>query len=138
MRSNIEFKNFSPGPRLRELVEQLIARLDRHAPNAPSDTILLRLFVEENAARKLYHVSLTCDAPGRMLAAQEERHDAEEAIREAFTELERQLEKRKDTMSQSYRYKRPASREDLMREKTEAVSGEDTSASSSPRPPDAV
>jgi hypothetical protein len=50
MRRNLEFKNFSPGHRLRELVKDLIAR-----------------------------------------------HDAEDAVREVFTEIERQLEKRQET-----------------------------------------
>ncbi|HEV2665269.1 MAG TPA: HPF/RaiA family ribosome-associated protein [Blastocatellia bacterium] len=125
MRRNLEFKNFSPGHRLRELVEELIARLDRHAPNSPADTIFLRLFVDENAARRLYHVSLTCDVPGRMLAAREERHDAEEAVREAFVEIERQLEKHKETLSHSFLYKRPARREELRRQKAEAVPAEE-------------
>jgi ribosomal subunit interface protein len=121
---NLEFKNFSPSHRLRELVDGLIARLDRHAPNSPADTIFLRLFIDENAARKLYHVSLTCDVPGRMLAAQEERHDAEEAVREAFTEIERQLEKHKETLRHSHLYKRPARRARLRREMAEAVPAE--------------
>ncbi len=125
MRHNLEFKNFSPGKRLSGLVEELIARLDKHAPNASEGTIFLRLFVDENAARSLYHVSLTCDVPGRMLAAQEERHDAEEAIREAFTEIERQLEKHKGTLSHSYLYKRPARREQLLRQMAEAIPDEE-------------
>jgi len=125
VRRNLEFKNFSPSHRLRELVEELIARLDRHAPNSPADTIFLRLFVNENAARKLYHVSLTCDVPWRMLAAQEERHDAEEAVREAFVEIERQLEKHKETLSHSSLYKRLARREELRRQKAEAVPAEE-------------
>jgi ribosomal subunit interface protein len=125
VRRNLEFKNFSPAHRLRELVEELIARLDRHAPHSPADTIFLRLFVNENAARKLYHVSLTCDVPGRMLAAQEERHDVEEAVREAFVEIERQLEKHKETLSHSSLYKRPARREELRRQKAEAFPAEE-------------
>jgi ribosomal subunit interface protein len=125
VRRNLEFKNFSPSHRLRELVEELIAHLDRHAPNSPADTIFLRLFVNENAARKLYHVSLTCDVPGRMLAAQEERHDAEEAVRESFVEIERQLEKHKETLSHSSLYKRLARREELRRQKAEAVPAEE-------------
>jgi ribosomal subunit interface protein len=125
VRRNLEFKNFSPSHRLRELVEELIARLDRHAPNSPADTIFLRLFVDENAARKLYHVSLTCDVPGRMLAAKEERHDAEEAVREAFVEIERQLEKRKETLRHSFLYKRLGRREELRRQKAEAIPAEE-------------
>jgi ribosomal subunit interface protein len=125
VRRNLEFKNFSPGHRLRELVEELIARLDRHAPHSPEDTIFLRLFMDENAARRLYHVSLTCDVPGRLLAAQEERHDAEEAVREVFLEIERQLEKHKERLSHSSLYKRPARREELRRRKAEAVPAEE-------------
>jgi len=125
VRRNLEFKNFSPSHRLRELVEELIARLDRHAPHSPADTIFLRLFVDENAPRKLYHVSLTCDVPGRMLAAQEERHDAEEAVRKVFVEIERQLEKHKETLSHSSLYKRPARREELRRQKAEAFPAEE-------------
>ena len=125
MRRKLEFKNFSPSHRLRELVEELIARLDRHALHSPADTPFLRLFVDENAARKLYHVSLTCDVPGRMLAAQEERHNAEEAVRDAFVEIERQLEKHKETLSHSYLYKRPARREELRRQKAEAFPAEE-------------
>jgi ribosome-associated translation inhibitor RaiA len=113
VRRNLEFKNFSPGNRLRELVEELIARLDRHAPHSPADTIFLRLFLDENAARNLYQVSITYDAPGRMLAAQEERHNSEEAVREPFVEIERRLEKRKETLSHLSLYKRPARREEL-------------------------
>jgi RNA polymerase sigma factor (sigma-70 family) len=125
VRRNLEFKNFSPGHRLREIVEELIARLDRHAPNSPADTIFLRLFVDENAARKLYHATLTCGVPGRTLAAREERHDAEEAVREVFIEIERQLEKHKETLSHSHLYKRPARREELRRQKAEAVPAEE-------------
>src|SRR5262245_19374082 len=125
VRRNLEFKNFAPGHRLRELWEELIACLDRHAPHSPADTIFLRLFVDENAPRKLYHVSLTCDVPGRMLAAQEERHDAEEAVRKVFVEIERQLEKHKETLSHSSLYKRPARREELRRQKAEAFPAEE-------------
>jgi RNA polymerase sigma factor (sigma-70 family) len=114
---NLEFKNFTPGPRLRGLVEELVGRLDRHAPSFPEDTVFLRMFVDENAARRLYHVSLVCYPPGRTLATQEERHDAEEAVRAAFAEIERLLEKHKEMINHSYLYKRLARREELRREK---------------------
>jgi RNA polymerase sigma-70 factor, ECF subfamily len=121
MKHNLEFKNFSPNHRLREQVEELIAHIDRHAPNFPADAFFLRFFIEENTKRKLYHVSLTCDVSGRTLAAQEERHDAIEAVRAAFAEIERQIEKHKEMLSGSYLYKRPARREALRRGKAEAI-----------------
>jgi ribosome-associated translation inhibitor RaiA len=118
MLHNLEFKNFTPSPRLRGLVEELVGRLDRHTPDLSEDAVFLRLFVDENAARRLYHVSIVCDLPRRRrLATQEERHDADEAVRAAFAEIERQLEKHKEMMNHSYLYKRPARREELRREK---------------------
>jgi ribosomal subunit interface protein len=125
MKHNLEFKNFSPNHRLREQVEELIAHIDRHAPSFPADAVFLRFFIEENAKRKLYHVSLTCDVPGRTLAAQEERHDAIEAVRAAFDEIERQIEKHKEMLTGSYLYKRPARREALRRVKAEAIPEEE-------------
>ncbi len=122
MLHNLEFKNFTPSPRLRGLVEELVGRLDRHTPDLSEDTVSLRLFVDENAARRLYHVSIVCDLPRRRrLATQEERHDADEAVRAAFAEIERQLEKHKEVMNHSHLYKGPARREELRREKTEAA-----------------
>jgi RNA polymerase sigma factor (sigma-70 family) len=60
-----------------------------------------------------------------MLAAQKERHNAEEAVREAFVEIERQLENHKETLSHSSLYKRPARREELRRQKAEAFPAEE-------------
>lgn len=87
MKHKVEFKNFSPGRHVCELVEELIACLERHAPNFPEAGVFLRLFVDESVTRRLYHVTLTCEVPGRTLVAREERHDLEEAIRAAFVEV---------------------------------------------------
>jgi ribosome-associated translation inhibitor RaiA len=120
MLHNVEFKNFSPSPRLRELTEGLIGRLDRLSPNFASDTIFLRLFMDENVSRRLYHVTLSCAPPGRRLAASEERHDPEEAVRAVFADIERQFEKHKEIMNHSSKSKRLARRESQRRE----ISGE--------------
>ncbi|MGH9834491.1 MAG: sigma-70 family RNA polymerase sigma factor [Blastocatellia bacterium] len=126
MLHNLEFKNFTPGPRLRGLVEELVGRLDRHVPDLHEDTAFLRLFVDENAARRLYHVTIVCDLPRRRrLATQEERHDADEAVRAAFAEIERQLEKHKEMINGSHLSKRPARREELRREKTAVLLAEE-------------
>jgi len=115
MKREIEFKNFSPAARLPELIESSIARLERHAPDLRDDAVMLRLVVEENATRTLYHVSLTCGVPGRTLAAKTERHDPEEAVREAFAEIERELERHKEKLTHASAYKRPARREEVRR-----------------------
>jgi ribosomal subunit interface protein len=101
MRHNIEFKHFEPKERVRDLIEELISHLERHVQDFPEETVFLRVLVEENAVRTLYHVSITLDLPGRILAAKEERHDADEAIRDAFAEIERQAEKHKASSGSS-------------------------------------
>ena len=55
--------------------------------------------VEKNAARTLYCVSLTLNVPGRTLAAHKERPDFREAVREAFTEIERAFTKHKEKLA---------------------------------------
>ena len=66
-------------------------------------------------------IAVILDVPGGTLATQEERHDAEEAIREAFAEIERQLIRHKDRLANSDVYKRRERRENLRRKKVEAI-----------------
>jgi ribosomal subunit interface protein len=120
VKHNLEFKNCTPDRRVRQFVEASIARLDE-VVNSRSSAVFLRVFVEKNAVRALYRVSLTLNVPGRTLAAQEERHDLLETLREAFMELERELRKHKEKLTHSDTYKRPARRPQLRRQKTEAV-----------------
>ena len=125
MRHNIEYKHFSPSPRFRETVEKLIRRLERYAERFSADPLFLRLVVEENAVRSLYHVSLTLSVPGRTLAAKDERHDAQEAVREAFAEIERELERHKELGSHEADYKRPARREAARLARADALPSEE-------------
>jgi ribosomal subunit interface protein len=113
MKRDIEFKNFSPSSRLEQLIESSIARLERHTPELRDDAVSLRLVVEENATRTLYHVSLTCDVSQHTPAAKEESHDVEVAVHAAFAEIDRQLEKHKQTLRKTHLYKRPARREEV-------------------------
>ena len=117
MKHEIEFKNLSPTARLEELIASSIARLERHTPDLRDDSAFLRLVIEENATRTLYHVSLTCDVPAHTLAAKEESHDVEAAVHAAFAEIDRQLEKHKETLRKTHLYKRPARREEVRRAK---------------------
>ena len=45
----------------------------------------------------------------------EERHDVAEAIRDAFAEIRRELERYRNTLTHAHEYKRPARREALRR-----------------------
>jgi ribosome-associated translation inhibitor RaiA len=113
MKHTIEFKDWEPARRLRDLVEQSIARLDKLLVKFPKDPLFLRAVVERNAVRSLYRVSITLELPGKTLAVQETRHDDEEAVREAFAEMEREIQKYREKESHSWEYKRPARRKAL-------------------------
>ena len=120
MKHQLKFKRCAPSQRVRQLVQHSIARLDEVLPSG-SSAAHLRVFVEKNPTRTLYRVSLTLNVPGRTLAAQEERHDVLEAVREAFAELERQLRRHMEKLTRSDTYKRPARREQLRRKKTGVI-----------------
>jgi ribosome-associated translation inhibitor RaiA len=113
MKHTIEFKDWEPPQRLRDLVEQSIARLHKLLVKFPQDPLFLRVVVERNAVRTLYRVSLTLDVPGKTLAVHEARHADEEAAREAFAEMEREIQKYREKESHSWEYKRPARRKAL-------------------------
>jgi ribosomal subunit interface protein len=117
MRHNNEYKNFEPKERVRKLVEDLIARLDKHVKDFPEETVFLRVLIEETAVRKLYHVSITLDLLGKILTAKEERHDVVETVRDAFEEIKRQINKYKAEVRGEQSWKRRTPREELRRKK---------------------
>jgi ribosome-associated translation inhibitor RaiA len=123
MNHNVEFKHFEPDQKIRKLIAELIKKLERRAKRFPPDEVFLRLLIEENSIRKLYHVSLTVKIPGKSpatkktLATKEERHDLIETLRDAFDEIERQFEAYKSTLPGEPIWKRPTRREELRRMK---------------------
>ena len=123
MTHHLEFKDWEPGARVRELVDRSIARIDRLVTSVAWEPVFLRVIVERNATRTLYRASLTLDVPGRTLAAQEERHDVQDAIHEVFAEIERQIRKHRDAQRGDDAYKRPARRAHLRRHKQAVPSG---------------
>jgi ribosome-associated translation inhibitor RaiA len=98
MNCNIEFKGLAPQIQTQNLIKELITKLEKKTKRFSPDEMFLRLLVEENSPRKLFRVSITLKVPQKTLAAQEERHDLEESVREAFAEIERQVEAHKATL----------------------------------------
>ena len=93
---SIELKHVGPKAHVRHLLEELIARLEERLIHFPKDALSLRVVFEENGSHKLYRTSLTCHLPGRQMAAAHVEHrDPGIAIRRAFADVGRQLEKRK-------------------------------------------
>jgi Sigma 54 modulation protein / S30EA ribosomal protein. len=113
MRHNIEYKNFEPKERVRKLVEDLIERLDKYVKDFPEEAVFLRVLIEENAVRKLYHVSITLDLPRKILTTKEERHDVVKTVRDAFEEIKRQIKKYKAEAHGEKSWKRRTRREEL-------------------------
>jgi RNA polymerase sigma factor (sigma-70 family) len=120
MHSAVEFKHFEPNEGLRELVGKLISRLDRKSKRLASGPIFLRLAIEEIPAHNRYRISLTLEAPGKTLAANEETHDPEAGVRAALSELERQMETYKDRLRGEHFWKRLVRRDELLRKKKNA------------------
>src|SRR4051812_43721646 len=96
MERNIEFKGFQPYEEIQELIDTLVMRLDNKIKGL--SPTFLRLLVEENSVRTLYHVFLTVELPGKTLAAKEERHERQVSLESAFDEIERQLEQYKSSL----------------------------------------
>jgi ribosome-associated translation inhibitor RaiA len=115
MNCNIEFKGFAPQKDVQKLITQLIGKIEKKAESFSPDVVYLRLLVEENSVRALYHVSITLTLPEKTLATKEERHDLRETLRDAFAEIERQLEAHKATLRGEHTWKRRARREELRR-----------------------
>jgi ribosome-associated translation inhibitor RaiA len=95
MKRWIEIKRSGAREQVRRLLEELSDRLEEKLRHFPGETVTLRALFEENGRRTLSRIALTCHVPGHTIAAHEEDRDAGLVIREAFAELERQLEKQK-------------------------------------------
>ena len=95
MKRSIELKHVGPREHVQRLFEELIDRLGTKLKHFPDDAVSVHAVFEENGTHKLYRTSLTCHVPGHTVAAHEERREAGASIRDAFAELERQLEKQK-------------------------------------------
>ena len=93
MKRAVELKHVGPKEHVRTLIEDLIDRLEDKLQHFPSDALSVHVLFDENGTHKLYHISLTCHIPGHMVVAHEEGRNPGSTIREAFKEVQRQLEK---------------------------------------------
>jgi len=95
MKRIIELKHVGPKQHVRNLLEDLIGRLEERLSHFPDDAVTLHVVFEENGSHKLFRTSLSCHVPGHTVAAHEEGREAGTTIREVFADVERQLEKQK-------------------------------------------
>jgi len=121
MKRNIEFKGFEAQQSVRKLIDRLISKLEKNASTFSPELLHLRVMVDQNSVKSLYNISLTLHLPGKTLAAKEEQLDMQAAIKAAFAEIERQLEKYKASVRGEH-WKRPERREEIREMKAKAAS----------------
>jgi len=119
MKHQVEFKGLNPTDRIRDLVENRVAHLDRLSRGIRDDALFLRCAVEEIPARTLFHVTVRMDVPLKTLAARHEDHDADVAIRRTFAEIETQLETYKSGIRREQWWSRPERRREVAAKKAE-------------------
>jgi ribosomal subunit interface protein len=122
MKHQVEFKGFEPTDSLRGLIERRLAHLDRISRGLRGDPLFLRCAVEDVPKHKLFRLAITLEVPQRTLAAKEESHDIEAAVRGAFEEIEKQLEAYKSRMRNEHWWKRVERRRALKRGEVEPAS----------------
>ena len=103
MKHQIEFKDFQPPQKIREVIENLIKRLEMKVKGFAA---FLRVVAEEHSTHRFFHVSLTLELSGKTLAAKEEGLELERALRAAFDEIERQLLDYESMMRREHLWKR--------------------------------
>src|SRR5579862_6444831 len=112
MEHNIEYKDFEPDEKIKELIDQLTSKLEKNTKLFSPELPYLRLFIELIPVHKLYRISITLELPGKTLAAKHEEHDLKAGLRSAFEEIDRQLKKYKDSLRGEH-WKRPSRRQEI-------------------------
>ena len=96
MRLLIDLKHVGPRELVQGLIHDLSDRIEQKLSHMGQDSVSLRVVFEEVPGHKLYKLykaAVTCHIPKHMIAAHEEGRDAGKALRSAFKEVERQLDK---------------------------------------------
>ena len=93
MKRMIEVKHVGPREQVRTLIEGLVDRLEDRLQHFRQDAVSVHVLFDQNGTRTLYRASLSCHVPRHMIAAREESRNPGTAIRKAFKEIERQVER---------------------------------------------
>lgn len=115
MKHIVEFKDWTPRPEVKALLEAEIEHIQRLVRGLRTDSLVFRVVVDRNETRTLYRVTIRMELPGPDVSTSEERHDLKEAVHDAFAEIRRQIEKYRRKLTHTYEYKRRARRDRLRR-----------------------
>jgi putative sigma-54 modulation protein len=104
MRQTLIGKNIEVTPELREYFESKVAKLDRLIPTFSDQLVSLQATVEKNLKRNDYSTSLSLHFPQHTLHAEEQSRDLKAAIRTAFDEIIRQVDRFKSKLRGEHRW----------------------------------
>src|SRR5919197_676030 len=111
MRHTLIGKNLEVTPELRAYFESKVEKLDRLIPTSSDELVSLQATVEKHLKRSDYSTSLSLHFPQHTLHSEEQSRDLKGAIRAAFDELIRQVDRFKSKLRGEHRW--PAARNDL-------------------------
>lgn len=98
MKTQVSFQNIQPASHasLESTIGELAARrLERQLKRFDPATVELHVQLEKRSHRDLYHAGVRLALPGATLASSEEGPDLMVALRKAFDDIERELQKHK-------------------------------------------
>ena len=127
MQKSVEFKSFKPEEGTRLLIDRLAEPIERKLRRL--HPVMLRVVVEQMAVHKRTRVSITLDVPEKTIAAADESHIPEAAIRAAFAEIERQVDAYRASMRGEQWWKRLTRRKELREFKAGTPAGDGASES---------
>jgi ribosomal subunit interface protein len=104
MRYSLIGKNVEVTPELREFFEARLEKLDRLIPTFSEDLVSLHAGVEMNLKRGDFSASLNIHFPQHTLHAEEQSRDVKGAMRAAFEELTRQVDRFKSKLRGEHRW----------------------------------
>jgi len=103
---NIEVRGLREDERLREHVRRELGRLERRLQRFRPDLVHLFIYLNRPSRGRSYEARLTLRVPSNILHAEAEGPEASTALREAGSELERQLEKLKTQLRRESEWRR--------------------------------
>jgi putative sigma-54 modulation protein len=103
MRHTLIGKNLEVTPELREYFESKLAKLNRLIPTFSDQLVSLQATIEKNLKRNDYATSLSLHLPQHTLHAAAQSHDLKGAIRTAFDEIIRQVDRFKSKLRGEHR-----------------------------------
>lgn len=107
MKRMIEIKHVGPKEHVRALIDELLSRLEDKLQHFRRDAVSVHVLFEENGSKSLCRTAIACHIPKHMIAARQEGRNPGTALRKAFAELERQL----DRQNGKHHHRKPSLRE---------------------------